>query len=161
MAHKINPITFENAEGNLQLANSFFEFFARKLPVTRLQRDLSDSTIKRDFGLAFGFSLLAYDSLLSGFSRIRSNDKKMKEDIDCHWEIFAEAVQTFLRKTGNSKAFEIMKKETRGKSLNKKELYNLIEKLPIAKNDKDKLKINNLYDYKGLTDEIINEAFKE
>src|SRR3989344_2945532 len=87
MSHKINPITFENAEGNLQLANSLLGFFANKLPVSRLQRDLSDSTVKRNFGLAFGFTLLAWGSILSGLSRISPNPDKMEGDLDEHWEV--------------------------------------------------------------------------
>lgn len=160
MAQKINPITFENAEGNLQLSNSLFEFFARKLPVSRLQRDLSDSTVKRDFGLAFGFTLLAYDSILAGFKRIEPDNIKMKQDLDDHWEIFAEGIQSYLRLVGNSQAFEIIQKVTRGRKLTKKEIYSLIDKLPIANSDKQKLKINSLASYLGLTDEIIKLALK-
>lgn len=161
MSHKINPITFENAEGNLQLANSLFEFFVRKLAVSRLQRDLSDSTIKRDFGLAFGFTLLAWNSILSGFSRITPNPEKMREDLEGHWEIFSEGVQTFLRVKGKSDAFEIMKKETRGKTFSKEEFYQLIDRLSINKEEKKFLKIKNLSEYQGLTDRIIDEALKE
>lgn len=158
MSHKINPITFENAEGNLQLANSLFEFFSRKLAESRLQRDLSDSTVKRDFGLAFGFSWLAWDSLLSGFTKIAPDDKKMKEDLDSHWEVFSEGVQTYLRQKGFSKAYELLKKETRGKNLNQKEFYELIDSLPVKKADKEKLKIKDLKEYLGLTDKIIKIA---
>lgn len=158
MAHKINPITFENAEGNLQLANSLFEFFARKLPLSRLQRDLSDSTIKRDFGLAFGFTLLAWDSLLSGFTRISPNEVKMEKDINEHWEIFAEGVQTYLRKKGLTKAFEILKNETRGRTLSKNEFLQIISNLPISREDKNKLTITDLSEYKGLTKQIIELA---
>src|SRR3989338_7724968 len=160
MAHKINPITFENAEGNLQLANSLFEFFARKLPVSRLQRDLTDSTVKRDFGLAFGFSLLAWDSLLSGLKRITPDQSKMAADLDSHWEIFAEGVQTYLRKKGQDQAFELMKKETRGKNLNRQEFLRILESLPLEKSDRERLKIKSLAEYQGLTANIIKEAFK-
>lgn len=160
MSHKINPITFENAEGNLQLANSLFEFFSRKLAVTRLQRDLSDSTIKRDFGLAFGFTLLAWDSILSGLARILPNPRKMKEDLDEHWEIFSEGIQTYLRSKGLKDAFEVLKSETRGKTYTKEEFYKLIERLPLDDKDKKKLKIADLSEYSGLADEIVDIAIK-
>ncbi|OGG36105.1 adenylosuccinate lyase [Candidatus Gottesmanbacteria bacterium RIFCSPLOWO2_12_FULL_42_10] len=160
MAHKINPITFENTEGNLLLANALFEFFARKLPVSRLQRDLTDSTVKRDFGLAFGFSLLAWDSLLSGLKRITADPLKMAADLDSHWEIYAEGVQTYLRKKGQDQAFEQLKKETRGKNLNRQEFLRILESLPLEKSDRERLKIKSLADYQGLTANIIKEAFK-
>lgn len=158
MAHKINPITFENAEGNLQLANSLFEFFAGKLPLSRLQRDLSDSTIKRDFGLAFGFTLLAWDSLLSGFNRISPDELKMKNDLDLHWEIFAEGVQTYLRLKGLTKAFEILKSKTRGKTISKDEFLQIISNLPLSRENKNKLLISDLSEYKGLTKQLIDLA---
>ncbi len=160
MSHKINPITFENAEGNLGVANSLFEFFAKKLSYSRLQRDLSDSTVKRDFGLAFGFTLLAWDSLLSGLSRIRPNPQKMAEDLDNHWEIFSEGIQIYLRFKGYKNVYEILKKKTRGKIITKKELYKLIDSLPIDKKDKERLKINNLKEYGGLAQEIADLAIK-
>lgn len=160
MSQKINPITFENAEGNLGLANSLFEFFSRKLPVSRLQRDLTDSTVKRDFGLAFGFTMLAWDSLKSGFLRISPAAKQMKKDLNEHWEVFSEGVQTFLRKKGNLKAFEMLKEATRGKSFNKEEFYKLIDKLPLLESDKKKLKIKDLKDYQGLTKDIIRIALR-
>jgi adenylosuccinate lyase len=158
MSHKINPITFENAEGNLQLANTFFEFFVRKLAVTRLQRDLSDSTIKRDFGLAFGFTILAWDSILSGLSRITPNPSKMKEDLDSHWEIFSEGVQTYLRSRGYKDAFEILKEKTRGKTFDKKNFHKLIDDLPIKSEDKKKLKIASLEKYLGLAKKITKKV---
>lgn len=160
MSHKINPITFENAEGNLQLANSLFEFFVKKLSVSRLQRDLSDSTIKRDFGLAFGFTYLAWDSLLSGFGRITPNKEKMKEDLDNHWEIFSEGIQTYLRMKGYKDAFELLKEKTRGKALNKKEIYRLIEELPISGKEKAELKIKELKEYSGLAEKLTELALK-
>lgn len=161
MSHKINPITFENAEGNLGFANSQFEFFVRKLSVSRLQRDLSDSTIKRDFGLAFGFTLLAWDSLLNGLERILPNPGKMKEDLDNHWEIFSEGIQTFLRKSGNDKAYELLKEKTRGRVMTKEEMYKLIQELPISQKDKEKLKIKDLSKYLGLALKLAELAIKE
>lgn len=160
MSHKINPITFENAEGNLQLSNSLFEFFVKKLAVTRLQRDLSDSTVKRDFGLAFGFSVLSYDSILSGLSRITPNREKMKSDLDSHWEIFSEGIQTYLRSKGLKDAFEILKVKTRGRTFSKDELHNLIDNLPISATDKKRLKIDSLDSYIGLAKIITDKAIE-
>lgn len=158
MAHKINPITFENAEGNLQFANSMFEFFTRKLAVSRLQRDLSDSTVKRDFGLAFGFTLLAWDSLLVGLSRISPNTVKMQADLDAHWEIFSEGIQIYLRYKGYHHAFELLKEKTRGKVFSKEELHSLINTLPLKGEDKKRLKIKSLKEYGGLAEELVDLA---
>ena len=160
MSHKINPITFENAEGNLQLANSLFDFFVKKLAVTRLQRDLSDSTVKRDFGIAFGFTLLSWDSILSGLTRISPHSEKMKYDLDNHWEVFSEGIQTYLRSKGLKNAYEVLKKETRGKTYTKKELYKLIDMLPMKGKDKEKLKIKNLSEYSGLAEKLAEIAIK-
>lgn len=161
MSHKINPITFENAEGNLGLANALFEFFGNKLSYSRLQRDLSDSTVKRDFGLAFGFTLLAYDSILNGLARISPNPPKMKQDLDNHWEIFAEGIQTYLRFKGLDNAYEILKEKTRGKTLTKLEIYQLIDELPLSDKDKKKLKIENLSQYKGLSTKLAEIVLSE
>lgn len=161
MSHKINPITYENAEGNLGLANSLFDFFGKKLSYSRLQRDLSDSTVKRDFGLAFGFTLLAWNSLLSGLSRVSPNPKKMKADLDDHWEILSEGIQTYLRMKGFKNAYEILKEKTRGKVLTKDKTYKLIDSLPIEEADKKKLKIKDLRQYSGLAEEIAIISIKK
>lgn len=158
MSHKINPITFENAEGNLGLANALFEFFGRKLSYSRLQRDLSDSTVKRDFGLAFGFTHLAYDSLLKGLGKISPNPTKMKQDLDNHWEIFSEGIQTYLRFKGLDNAYEMLKDKTRGKTLTKSAIYQLIDELPINNKDKKKLKITDLSQYKGISEKLVDFA---
>lgn len=161
MSHKINPITFENAEGNLGFANSQLEFFCRKLPVSRLQRDLSDSTVKRDFGLALGFTHLAWDSLLSGLSRLTPNAKKMLSDLDLHWEIFSEGIQTFLRYHGYQGAYELLKTKTRGKVMDKKKIYRLIDGLSIKSEDKNNLKIKSLNEYLGLAEKLAEKAISE
>lgn len=161
MSHKINPITFENAEGNLGLANSLFEFFGRKMAVSRLQRDLSDSTVKRDFGLAFGFTLLAYDSLLSGLGRISPNPAKMEADLENHWEIFSEGIQTYLRYRGYHDAYELLKEKTRGKVLSKKIIHEIIDTLPLENKEKSFLKINSLKDYLGYAGKLAEMALEE
>lgn len=161
MAHKINPITFENAEGNLGLANSIFEFFVKKLAISRLQRDLSDSTVKRDFGLAFGFTLLAWDSILSGLSRISPNPGKMSKDLDSHWEIFSEGLQTYLRFRGFKHAYEIIKEKTRGMTFTKEKMHQLIDSLPIEPKDKKYLKIGNLTSYLGKATDLVDLSLKK
>ncbi len=161
MSHKVNPITFENAEGNLGMANSLYEFFGRKLSYSRLQRDLSDSTVKRNFGLAFGFTLLAWDSLLSGFTRISPNPAKMKEDLDKHWEIFSEGIQTYLRGKGYKNAYELLKDKTKGKTLSKEKMYQIIDDLPLNYEDKEYLKIKDLSEYSGLAEELAELAIVE
>lgn len=160
MSHKINPITFENAEGNLGLANSLFEFFARKLSYSRLQRDLSDSTVKRNFGLAFGFTMLAWDSLISGLKRIQPSPFKMRKDLDSSWEIFSEGIQIFLRLHGYKNAYELLKEETRGKKLSREKLYDIIDRLPIKSEHKKILKIKNLSGYGGIAEKLAKSAVK-
>jgi adenylosuccinate lyase len=161
MAHKINPITFENAEGNLGIANSLFEFFIRKLAISRLQRDLSDSTVKRDFGLAFGFTLLAWDSILSGLSRISPNAKKMREDLDSHWEIFSEGIQTYLRFKNYKNAYEMMKEKTRGMTFTRAKIHELIDSLSISSKDKKYLKIESLNSYLGKAVDLVDYALQK
>ena len=160
MSHKINPITFENAEGNLGLANSLFEFFARKLSYSRLQRDLSDSTVKRNFGLAFGFTILAWDSLISGLNRIQPNPDKMREDLDSNWEIFSEGIQIFLRFHGYKNAYELLKEETRGKNLSRDKLFDIIDRLPIKSAHKQILKIKDLREYGGIAEKLAQLSVK-
>lgn len=160
MSHKINPITFENAEGNLGLANSLFEFFARKLSYSRLQRDLSDSTVKRNFGLAFGFTMLAWDSFISGLNRIQPNPDKMRVDLDNNWEIFSEGIQIFLRLHGYKNAYELLKEETRGKRLSRLKLYDIIDRLPIKTVHKKILKIKDLSGYGGIAEKLARLAVK-
>jgi len=161
MTHKINPITFENAEGNLGMANSMLSFFVQKLSYSRLQRDLSDSTVKRNFGLAFGFTYLAWDSILSGFNRIHPNPDKMRHDLDKHWEIFAEGIQSYLRMRGYKDAFELLKEKTQGLVLTQESLYRIIDELPIKSEDKKKLKIKNLREYLGLAEKLVELALKD
>jgi adenylosuccinate lyase len=114
MPHKVNPIYFENAEGNLGLANSMLSHFAEKLPISRFQRDLSDSTVLRSLGSAFGYSVLAWKSTLKGLSRIHPNATRMNEDLSNTWEVLGEAIQTVMRRYGVSDAYERLKQATRG-----------------------------------------------
>ena len=106
MPHKINPIQFENAEGNLGLANATLDHLSNKLPISRMQRDLTDSTTLRNQGVAMGYSYIALKNILKGLSRITVNKPKMKTELNEHWEVLAEAIQTILRKTGSDNAYE-------------------------------------------------------
>lgn len=130
MPHKVNPIDFENAEGNLGVANSLLTHLQHKLPISRFQRDLSDSTAIRNVGTGFGYSILAYQSLLKGFARASVNEKSIALDLDQHWEILAEPVQMILRRHGFSQPYELLKELTRGKSaMNRKDYQELVQGL--------------------------------
>ena len=116
MPHKVNPIDFENAEGNLGVANALLTHLQHKLPISRFQRDLSDSTAIRNIGSGLGYSILAYHSLVRGFGRASVNDQAIAQDLDQHWEVLAEPVQMILRRYGFEKPYELLKELTRGKS---------------------------------------------
>ncbi len=154
MPHKINPIKFENSEGNLGLANALFEFFARKLPISRLQRDLSDSTVERNFGTAFAHCLVAYDYLLKGLSRITINDKKIRDDLNNHPEVIAEAIQTILRREGVKMPYEQLKELTRGKQVTLKDTYLFVDKLDVDAKIKKELKKMTPSNYIGLASKL-------
>lgn len=135
MPHKINPIAFEAAEGNLGLSNTLFEYFARKLPLNRMQRDLSDSTIRRNFGLAFAYSYFAYDSIFDGLSRIIPNKNVIDNDLEKHYEVLTEGVQTYLRSKGYKKPYEKLKLVSRGKTMDKNDYQTLVKNLRLKKKD--------------------------
>lgn len=157
MPHKINPIDFENSEGNLGLANALFEFFARKLPISRLQRDLSDSTVERAFGIAFGHSYLAYLSLLKGLGKISVNETKIREDLDNHPEVVAEAIQTILRREGVAMPYEKLKELTRGKQVTLEDIHNFIETIQVSEKIKKELKKITPKNYTGLASKIASK----
>lgn len=150
MPHKINPIKFENSEGNLGLANSLFEFFARKLPISRLQRDLSDSTVERNFGVAFAHSLVAYEYLLKGLSQIAVNQRKIKEELENHPEVIAEAIQTILRREGAKMPYEELKALTRGKKVTLADFHKFIDGLDVKDSVKKELRKITPANYTGL-----------
>ena len=155
MPHKVNPIDFENSEGNLGLANALFEFFARKLPISRLQRDLSDSTVERSFGTAFGHSYLAYTSLQKGLSKISVNEHKIKEDLLLHPEVIAEAIQTVLRRENYPIPYEALKELTRGKVLTIDDFEKFIDDLKISIKLKIELKKFTPLTYTGLASKLV------
>ena len=154
MPHKINPIDFENSEGNLGIANALFEFFARKLPISRLQRDLSDSTVERSFGTAFGHSLLAYVMLSKGLRKISVNENKIKEELSSHPEIIAEAIQTVLRRENYPIPYEALKELTRGKVVEMKDFTKFIEALNVSPKIKSELKKITPLSYTGLASKL-------
>ena len=139
MPHKVNPIDFENAEGNLGIANALFQHFAEKLPVSRWQRDLSDSTVLRNLGTAFGHSLIAYKSLLRGLNKTQVDEVRLQEDLDNNWEVLAEPIQTVMRRYQIEKPYEKLKELTRGKKLSQQDFKEFIEKLEIPAEAKHEL----------------------
>ncbi len=139
MPHKINPIKFENSEGNLGIANALFGYFSSKLPISRLQRDLSDSTVERNFGIALAHSAVAYSSILNGLGRIQVNKEKVLEDLNRHPEVIAEAIQTILRREGVAMPYEKLKALTRGKEVTMEDMRTFIETLEIKSEVKKEL----------------------
>ena len=139
MPHKINPINFENAEGNLGMSNALSQFFANKLTISRLQRDLSDSTVLRNIGLMFSYSMIAYKNILIGLNKLEINKSKINNDIDNSWEILAEPIQMVARKYQISNSYEYLKKFTRGKTVNKEIISNIINNLDIPLFEKKNL----------------------
>lgn len=158
MPQKVNPIDFENAEGNLGLANSLFEFFSRKLSISRLDRDLSDSTVKRNIGSSFAFSYLAFDSILKGLSKIYPNEDKINLDLNDNWAVVSEGIQTILRANNYQKPYEALKELTRGKKTTKKNLEEFIDSLEIDKKTKIKLKSLTPFNYLGYAQKLTKEA---
>jgi adenylosuccinate lyase len=131
MPHKVNPIDFENSEGNLGLANAMLRHLADKLPISRWQRDLTDSTVLRNIGVAFGYSLLSYDSLVRGLDKLEVNAARLNEDLDNCWEVLAEPVQTVMRRYGVENPYEQLKELTRGKGITREGLQTFISGLAI------------------------------
>ena len=154
MPHKINPIQFENAEGNIGISNAMLDYLSDKLPVSRMQRDLTDSTTLRNQGSALGYSYLALKNILKGLSRVTINKNKMSSELDSHWEIVSEAIQTILRKSGQSQAYEQLKELTRGEAINRKVLADYILKLNIPEKDRDTLLSLTPQTYIGLSTKI-------
>ena len=151
MPHKVNPIDFENSEGNLGLANSTFDFFSNKLTKSRLQRDLTDSTVLRNIGVPFGHTLISFESLLKGLKKIYVNEVKINKDVEDNWIVVSEAIQTILRREGYSNPYEIMKELTRSNErINKNSLHEFIDKLDIDDNIKNELKQISPYNYTGI-----------
>ena len=151
MPHKVNPIDFENSEGNLALANTIFEFFAVKLPVSRLQRDLTDSTVLRNIGVPFGHTLIGIKATLKGLNKLVVNTSKIEYDLNNNWAVIAEAIQTILRKEGYPNPYEALKELTRtNDSINHDVIQQFIDKLDVKEDIKTKLKTITPFNYTGI-----------
>lgn len=153
MPHKVNPIDFENSEGNLGLANALLDHLAMKLPLSRWQRDLTDSTVLRNIGVAFGYALLAYKSTLKGLSKLAINEEKLRLELAESWEVLAEAYQTVMRRYKISEPYEKLKDLTRGKEINKETLMEFLEKLDLPEEAKKELRTLTPLDYLGTAKE--------
>ncbi len=161
MPQKVNPIDFENAEGNLGIANALLEFFARKLPVSRLQRDLSDSTVRRTFGVALGHSVVAWENIARGLDKIEPDTEVMRAVLEAHWEIVAEGAQTILRAAGISDAYEQLKTLTRGKVLNRNAYLVWVDALLLPDSMREQLRALSPTGYIGLAEQLTHKALEE
>ena len=151
MPHKVNPIDFENAEGNLGIANALYEHLSAKLPISRLQRDLTDSTVLRNVGVPLSHSFLALSSLEKGIGKLLLNKQKMTDDLENNWAVVAEAIQTVLRRENYPKPYEALKELTRGKtSIGKKDIHDFIETLKVNAKIKKELKAITPHNYTGV-----------
>jgi len=158
MPHKVNPIDFENSEGNLGLANAMLRHLAEKLPVSRWQRDLTDSTVLRNMGVGFGYSLLAYESCLRGLSKLEANPAALAADLDGNWEVLAEPIQTVMRRYGVANPYEQLKALTRGKAgMTRESLHGFIEALAIPDDAKSRLKALTPATYTGIAADLARQ----
>jgi len=154
MPHKVNPIDFENSEGNLGLANALLRHLADKLPISRWQRDLSDSTVLRNMGVALGYTLLAYDSLLRGLGKLEADAERMHADLDANWELLAEPVQTVMRRHGVANPYERLKELTRGKRVSRAEMRAFVESLGLPEAATAELMSMTPWTYTGMAAEL-------
>ena len=157
MPHKVNPIDFENSEGNLGLANAVLKHMAEKLPVSRMQRDLTDSTVLRNIGVGLGYALLAYDSCLRGLNKLEVNRARLEQDLDANWEVLAEPVQTVMRRYGIENPYEQLKELTRGKGISKDALREFVTTLAIPQDAKDLLLAMTPANYLGIAEKLASE----
>jgi adenylosuccinate lyase len=160
MPQKVNPIDFENAEGNLGIANALLTHFGQKLPISRLQRDLSDSTVRRTFGVPLGHTLLAWNNVTRGMSRVDADEENIKEDLNEHWEVISEGAQTILRAAGRSDAYESLKSQTRGRVLDENSYRLWVESLDIDDQTREKLIRLSPENYIGLAIQITDEVIR-
>jgi len=160
MPQKVNPIDFENAEGNLGVANSLFVHYAQKLTISRLQRDLSDSTVRRTFGTALGHTLVAWINLMRGSSRIAPDEDKIKTELNAHWEVVAEGAQTILRAAGQSDAYESLKRQTRGRVLTEADYRLWCETVDVDEKTRKRLRSLSPESYLGLAVELVDRLVR-
>jgi adenylosuccinate lyase len=151
MPHKVNPIDFENSEGNLGLANAIFEHLSAKLPISRLQRDLTDSTVLRNVGVPFGHTLIGFKSTLKGLSKLLLNAPKFAQDLENNWAVVAEAIQTILRREAYPNPYEALKGLTRtNETINERSISEFIDTLEVSEVIKTELKAINPSNYTGI-----------
>ena len=158
MPHKVNPIDFENAEGNLGLANALLRHLSEKLPISRWQRDLTDSTVLRNMGVALGYAVLAYQSLAAGMGKLELNQDRLAADLSASWEVLAEPIQTVMRRYGIQGAYEKLKEVTRGQTVLAADLHELIRSLEIPEDDKQRLLAMTPGSYTGKAAELAKRA---
>lgn len=156
MPHKVNPIDFENSEGNCGLANAIFHHLSMKLPISRLQRDLSDSTVLRNMGVGFGYSMIACKSTHKGISKLTLNEQNLSKDLDDAWEVLAEPIQTMMRKAGIEKPYEKLKELTRGQKINQETIQKFVAGLDLKKEDKQRLLEMTPASYTGIASKIVD-----
>jgi adenylosuccinate lyase len=150
MPHKVNPIDFENAEGNFGLANALLTHLSQKLPISRWQRDLTDSTVLRNMGVALGHAVLGYDSMQRGLDKLEINLEALAADLDAAWEVLAEPIQTVMRRHGLPDPYERLKDATRGKAITREAIATLIESLELPEAEKARLRAMTPSSYTGL-----------
>jgi adenylosuccinate lyase len=159
MPHKINPIDFENAEGNLGIANALLEHFANKLPISRWQRDLTDSTVLRNIGVSLAHVCIALQSCEKGLGKLTANRERLAQDLDNSWEVLAEAVQTVMRRYGIPEPYEKLKEMTRGQAVTKDLLHEFIAGLDIPEEAKNRLLALTPATYTGLADKLMKAPY--
>ncbi|MBD2813367.1 adenylosuccinate lyase [Xenorhabdus sp. Flor] len=157
MPHKVNPIDFENSEGNLGLANAVFDHLASKLPVSRWQRDLTDSTVLRNLGVGLGYTLIAYQSTMKGLSKLEVNEQHLLDELDQNWEVLAEPIQTVMRRYGIEKPYEKLKELTRGKRVDAEGMKSFIDNLELPEEEKIRLKFMTPANYIGYAELLVNK----
>lgn len=158
MPHKVNPIDFENAEGNLGLANAMLRHLSEKLPISRWQRDLTDSTVLRNIGVAMGYAVLAYQSLMTGLNKLEINEAAIAADLDSSWEVLAEPIQTVMRRFGLPQPYEQLKKFTRGEAMTRELMQGFIAKLDIPESEKERLLAMTPGSYTGMAATLARRA---
>lgn len=156
MPHKVNPIDFENSEGNLGLANAVLGHLASKLPVSRWQRDLTDSTVLRNLGVGLGYALIAYQSTMKGLNKLEVNEGRLREELDQNWEVLAEPIQTVMRRYGIEKPYEKLKELTRGKRVTEADMHRFIDGLELPTEEKARLKTMTPANYVGYAVEMVD-----
>jgi adenylosuccinate lyase len=160
MPQKVNPIDFENAEGNLGIANSLLTYYGQKLPISRLQRDLSDSTVRRTFGVSLGHTLLAWNNITRGMGRVEADEEKIKAELVSHWEVVGEGAQTILRAAGKSDAYESLKTETRGQILDESSYRRWVKSLDVDEETRVRLQSLSPESYIGLAVELADQVLR-